>query len=295
MKRSVCVLLLGVVAAACGSTPSAPAQPTTTPPVFQVQACATWANTLRASGLPAATGTKATYREALYAAAGGVKSVGGTSYAVWFPTNWASTSPRRLVFGLHGTDGNAEEDWWFNWKDSTRDRNWAYVGLTYLNATTGAYDDEVAAYANMKSTIDDVRASCDFGSPSTFLVGFSRGSAMTFGVAYLDIKDRRLFKAFGNNSGAWPVDSALTPTLQGIVTRNERSAYAGGKFWMYCGALDRSQDAPMCTAMDIARTFVTGYGGTVVDLFQDPTGGHGGLATNPTALSSLYAYFESLR
>ena len=231
----------------------------------------------------------------MFAAGGGVKSVNLKSYAVWFPANWGTTSPRRVVVGLHGSDGNAEEDWWFNWKDSTRDRNWAYIGLTYLSSTTGLYDDEAVAYTNIKAVIDEVRASCDFGTPSVFLGGFSRGSAMTFGVAYLDLKDRRLFKAFSQNSGAWPVGTALTPTMQGFVTRGETMAYSGGRFWMYCGLRDNVHGAPMCDEMANARTFVIGYAGTVAELFQDSTGGHGGLASNPTALSSMYTYFESLR
>jgi predicted esterase len=66
---------------------------------------------------------------------------------------------------------------------SASSRNWAYVGVTYLDAT-GSYDDEPAASANLKAALDEIRQACDFGSPSVFLGGFSRGSAMTFGIAY---------------------------------------------------------------------------------------------------------------
>ena len=297
MKRLSLALLTGLAAVTCGSSATAPTTSTTTTTTtttaIQLPACTTWGNTLRAAGLPAATGTQATYRDALYAAGGGVKAVGAKSYAVWFPSNWASTSPRRVIVGLHGTDGIAEEDWYFNWKDSTRDRNWAYVGLTYLNA--GSYDDEPAAYASLKAVIDEIKAACDYGTPLQFLGGFSRGSAMTFGVAYLDLKDRRMFTAFSNNSGAWPVGSPLTPTLQGIVSRNETTAFSGGKFWMYCGERDTTSGGGMCDQMSNARSFVTARAGTVSQLFDDPTGGHGGLASNSSAVASLYAYFESLR
>lgn len=231
----------------------------------------------------------------MYAAGGGVKAVNAKAYAVWFPGTWASASPRRVIVGLHGTDGNAEEDWWFNWKSSTSDRGYAYVGLTYLDPATGSYDDEPAAYSNLKAALTDIAASCDFGSPAMFLAGFSRGSAMVFGVAYLDLKDRRLFKGFVNNSGATPPGTPQTPTLTGIVTRNESRAYSGGSFWFYCGERDYAHGSPMCDEMQTAQTFVQTYGGTVGELYRDPTGGHGGLASNASAVAAMYSYLESLR
>ncbi len=293
------VMLASLVIAACSSSATAPSTTTTTTTVTQTSsitkpACTTWAATLKGSDLPAASGTRATYRDALLAAGGGVKAVNGKAYAVWFPSGWATSSPRRVIFGLHGTDGNAEEDWWFNWKSSTAERSYAYIGLTYLDATSGMYDDEPGAYSNIKQVLDEIKASCEFGSPAIDLVGFSRGSAMTFGVAYLDLKDRRLFKAFGENSGAVPPGTPPTPTVTAFMTRNETNAYTGGKFWMYCGEKDLSHGSPMCDEMTTAKTFVTTYGGTVGDLYRDPTGGHGGLNSNTAALAAMYAYFQSV-
>lgn len=63
-------------------------------------------------------------------------------------------------------------------------RGWAYVGLKYVDEATGGHDGDTVIYANLKSTIDALTAACDFGSPSMFLVGFSRGSAQSFPVAY---------------------------------------------------------------------------------------------------------------
>ena len=294
------VLTSALLIGGCSSSATAPSTTsTTTTTVTQTTpitkpACTTWAATLKGSDLTAASGTRATYRDALLAAGGGVKAVNGKSYAVWFPTNWAASSPRRVIFGLHGTDGNAEEDWWFNWKSTISDRNYAYIGLTYLDSSSGMYDDEPAAYTNIKLVIDEIKASCDFGSPAVDLVGFSRGSAMTFGVSYLDLKDRRIFKAFGENSGAVPPGTPPTPTVSAFMARNETTAYAGGRFWMYCGEKDMAHGSPMCDEMTTAKTFVTTYAGTVGDLYRDPTGGHGGLNSNASALAAMYAYFESI-
>lgn len=217
------------------------------------------------------------------------------AYAVWFPSTWASANPRRVIVGLHGTDGNAEEDWWFNWKSTVGERGYAYIGLTYLDAGTGLYDDEPAAYTNLKAVVADISASCDFGSPAMFVGGFSRGSAMIFGVSYLDLKDRRLFKGFVNNSGATPPGTPPTATVAGFIARNETGAYSGGSFWMYCGERDNSHGSPMCDEMQTAKTLVQTYAGSVGDLYRDPTGGHGGLNSNSSALAAMYSYLEGLR
>lgn len=296
-SRSSLILLATVALVACGGTPAAPSTTSTSQTVTAVQlpACSSWAGTLRASGVSAPSSTVATQRDAFYADGGGVKAVGSKYYAAWFPSGWASTSPRRLMLDLHGTGGAPETEWATDWSTIFKSRNWAYVGLKYVNDATGVHDDETTIYANIKTLVTDIAASCDFGSPSMFLVGFSRGSAEAFPIAYLDIKDRRYFSAIGNNSGAWVLGGPLTVTMQGIVDRGETNAYAGTRFWMYCGGLDDGHGYPMCDEMANARTFVTTYGGTVERLYEDPTGGHGGLAKNADAWGAMFTYFESLR
>jgi hypothetical protein len=298
MRRLPALLLLGPVAAiACGSgaSPTSPSTTTTTTTTPPLAVCATWANTLRATGVAAATGTVATQRDALYAAGGGIKAVSTRYYAAWFPSDWASTSPRRVMVGLHGTGGAPETEWSTDWKTIVATKKWAYIGLKYVDDATGNHDNETTIYTNLKTALAEVAASCDFGSPSMFLVGYSRGSANTFPIAYLDIKDRRLFKAMGSNSGAWMLGGPLTTTMQGVVNRNETTGYAGTKFWMYCGARDFEHGYPMCDEMNMAKTFILSYGAAVEKLYEDPTGAHGGLAKNADAWGQMFTYFESLR
>ena len=299
------ILLLTVGTAACnGGTPTSPSSITTTGTTTTTTtgtttpagtACVTWAGTQRATGVPAATGSVASQREAFYAAGGGVKAVGSRYFAAWFPGTWASASPRRVLVGLHGTGGAPETEWSVDWKDILSSRGWAYVGLKDVDDTTGTHDDENTIYANLKTLIADLQSSCDFGTPSMYLVGFSRGSANAFPVSYLDNRDRRHFTAIGNNSGAWLLTGPLTATMQGIQSRNETTAYNGVKFWMYCGALDMEHGYPMCDEMQNARAFIQQYGGTVERLYEDPSGAHGGLAKNADAWGAMFAYFEGLR
>ena len=166
-----------------------------------------------------------------------------------------------MLIGLHGTGGAPETEWSVDWKDILSARGWAYIGLKYVDDTTGVHDDDSTIYANIKAMIDDVTRSCAYGSPSMFLVGFSRGSAESFPVTYRDLKDRRMFKATGNNSGSWSPGGPMVPVMEDIAARSETTAYNSAKFWMYCGALDSVQGWPMCDGMRMARTWITSYGG----------------------------------
>jgi hypothetical protein len=293
---SIATSILLAAAVACGgsSSPAGPDTPPVTTPPVTLAACATWAATQTGSGI-SATGDVVSQRAALLAAGGGVKAVGSKYYAMWFPSNWATSSPRRVMVSLHGTGGAPETEWSIDWKDIVSQRGWAFIGLKYVNDATGVHDDETTIYANIKTLLTDVAAACDFGSPSMFLVGFSRGSAESFPIAYLDLKDRRYFKAVGNNSGAWVIGEPLTPTMAAIVDRKETNAYVGTKFWMYCGALDNGHGYPMCDEMKNAQSFIQSYGGTVERLYQDPAGGHGGLAKNSDAWLAMFTYFEGLK
>ena len=287
-------------AAACGSSgPTSPSPATTTASTSVATtvtqtACATWAATQRATGVPAGRGEVQTQRESLYAA-GGVRAVNSRYFAMWFPSSWASSTTRRVLIGLHGTGGAPETEWSVDWKDILSARGWAYIGLKYVDDTTGVHDDDSTIYANIKAMIDDVTRSCAYGSPSMFLVGFSRGSAESFPVTYRDLKDRRMFKATGNNSGSWSPGGPMVPVMEDIAARSETTAYNSAKFWMCCGALDSVQGWPMCDGMRMARTWITSYGGYVERLYEDPTGAHGGLAKNADAWGAMFSYFEGLR
>ena len=243
--------------------------------------------------MPQAVGSVVAQRDALYAAGGGLKAVGSKYYGAYFPSGFASSGKRRILIALHGTGGSPEAE--FNdWHTTVDSRSWGFLGLKYLDDATGAYDDVQTIYSQIKAMVDDVKASCDTGSASFFLVGFSRGSAESFSLEYLDLKDRRLFKAIGNNSGAWPDSVSLPPTLAPVQTRSEMNAFTGSRFWMYCGEQDFEHGYSMCIEMQAANDFVVKYGGTVKQLYKDPTGTHGGLVRNADALSQMLSYFESL-
>jgi hypothetical protein len=275
MKRLAALVLVAVVAplwgVACGSSPTSPSQTATTDPVPVLASCATWVNTLRATGVAAGAGSVATQRETLYSDGGGVKAVGGNRYwAAWFPANWATSSPRRVMVDLHGTGGAPETEWTTDWRTIFKARNWAWIGLKYVDDSTGNHDNEQGIYGNLKTLLTDIAASCDFGSRQCFLKAI-RAARPTRFRSPISTSRSSLLQAMGSNSGAWTIGGPLTTaTMQGVVNRGETTGYAGTKFWMYCGARDLDHGYPMCDEMNIAKTFILNYGGAVEKLYEDP-------------------------
>lgn len=231
-------------------------------------------------------------RRALYDAGGGIRAINNRYYGAYFPAAFGASGQSRVLVALHGTGGSPEAEWVIDWGAELQARGWGFLGLKYVDDSTGVHDNDATIYANIKAMIDEARAACAFGSPSLFLVGFSRGSAEAFPVAYHDLKDRRLFTAIGNNSGSWVLNAPLPATLEAV--RADASAFAGGRFWMYCGEQDRVLGFPMCDGMEAAKSFVQARAGSVLELYRDPAGAHGGLNRNPDALSRMFAAFEGL-
>lgn len=264
-------------------------------PLGAAATCAAWAASQRGTGVPPAIGAVIAQRQALFDAGGGIKAVGSKYFAAQFPQGFASATRRRVLVSLHGTGGAPETEWSVDWRAALSGRGWGFLGLKYVDDSTGEHDDDAVIYSNIKALLADVRSNCDFGSsPQVFLAGFSRGSAQAFPVVYRDRLDAKVFAAAANNSGAWIIGGPLPPTLAGVQARRETSAFSGGRFWMYCGERDFEHGYPMCDEMEAARSFVLAYGGVVQTLFRDPTGGHGGLTKNPDALGQMMAYFEGL-
>lgn len=254
--------------------------------------CAVWARTQRGENLPGAQGRAASFRAQFLASGGGLRAVNRKYVAMFFPEHWSESAPRRLIVDLHGTGGSPEENWGVDWGRILPARNWAYIGLKYVDDTNGVHDDETTLYTNIKAALDDIRSRCDLGQTENVLTGFSRGSAQAFSIAALDRKDRRLFAAIVHNSGAWIPGRPLPPTLRDLAERADMNGFAGSKHFMYCGERDQSHEVPMCDEMTTAREFVRAHGGAVETLYRDGRGGHGGLAKNKDALDAMFAFLD---
>jgi len=255
--------------------------------------CAAWASTQEGKNLPRVPGPRGAQRKALLADGGGLVPIDDRYYAAWFAPGFADAPSKRILVALHGTDGMPEFEW-NGWKEPLASRGWGFIGLSYLDPASGNYTDDTTIYRQLTQAIHEVGASCNAAGARFFLLGFSRGSARSFPVTYLDRKAHAWFTATVANSGSWRLKGRLPEILAGIAERDEKTAFAGARFWMYCGEKDRELGFPMCEGMEQARDFVRAHGGQVDALYKDAAGGHGDLVRSAAATRAMFEYLESL-
>jgi len=242
-------------------------------------------------------------RDDILADGGGIFPIGDNMYfIVWFPNGWEDVEHRTIIFSIHGTIGCAEavfSDWYL----MTQGRSYALVALQHYDPSAPPdeqYDEDYEIYDNLGTIIDLLHENCPVSGSRVFLHGFSKGSAMTFPIAVRDRASdgRKAFSAFISDSGAWPPNGQMYPTLREVVEQDDRDAFGGARFWMYCGEQDYDHGYCMCVEMENAEQFVTDYGGTVDRLYEDPNGTHGIFTDqqpdDPSdAILALFDYIDS--
>lgn len=238
----------------------------------------------------------ASQRSALLDAGGGVRKETGKYAVTWAPSGWYSLPNRTLIVDLHGTSGYPEAEW-YDFRSYLQQRNWAFLGISYLYNTTndaGDYDGASAIYSRITTALGELQAAC--GSNITIhLMGFSRGSANTFTLALLDRQAAGKINGVIANAGAWPPDGGPMPPELQAAHANPMSM-KDTRFWGWCGLSDLSHGYPMCDEMTTALKWVQDHGGTVAPgyPYKSPDAGHVDLKNNPDAVDAGFSWINSL-
>lgn len=242
------------------------------------------------SDIPAVTGLGVAQRSAMLAAGGKLIRMGSRYYVITVPAGYYSAAKPTVIFDMHGTGGYPEAEW-NDWHEALDARGIAFIGLAWGGGTPTADTDETI-YAEWKQIVDDISASCPIGNADKWLLGFSVGSATSFGVMIRDVADGKLFKGQIAVSGA-----AISPRMSGIAVlhptveaaRSNATAVQGIKSWMYCGEKDFDHTWSMCDEMPYGLDFVVTHGGTGL-LYRDPNGTHSSLPKTSAALEEMFRY-----
>ncbi len=245
------------------------------------------------SGLAALTGSGATQRSGLLGEGGKIVILGDRYYTVSIPEKFYTATPHIVVSSLHGTGGYPEADW-NDWHTAMADAGYAFISLKWDGGTQSSTSD-LTVYSQFKQIDDDLKKVCPTSDARRWLLGFSVGSALTFGVIVRDTSDRNMFLGNIANSGsAWsPVSTGkevMHPNVE--AAKSNASAYNGKKAWMYCGEMDTDHGWSMCEENASAVTFVNTHGGAAT-LYKDPTGKHGGLPKNTTARDTVLSFIAN--
>jgi hypothetical protein len=242
------------------------------------------------SGIPGVTGPGVSQRSDFLADGGKLVAIGSRYYTVWIPPAFYSATTPVVVFDLHGTGGYPEAEW-NDWHTTLAARGYAFIGLSWGGGAPGA-DTDTTIYANLKTILQDVGASCPIDTAQKWLLGFSVGSAMSFSVMIRDVADLKFLTGQVAVSGA-----AIGPLTTGIAVmhstveanRSNSTAMQGVKSWMYCGVMDLDHGWSMCDEMPYGESFVNTHGGSAT-LYKDPTGTHHSLPATATPREQMFDF-----
>jgi len=215
---------------------------------------------------------------------------GKTFYLKWFPSG-SSPSNTPLMVSLHGTGSNA-----FNamskWFQSASSHSIGIIALQwYLGASSSPPNDyfgDTTLYTYIDTALKRIR----YPSGKALLHGFSRGSARSYALQFLDMyppKGKNYFCTIVSNAGK---PDSLYPFYTSVNSGTNHSFAIGKRWAMYCGAADPNPARDGCPGMNSAKNnWVIPNGGTVGVFIQDPVLGHSGLMDTPALQDSVLEYY----
>lgn len=205
----------------------------------------------------------------------------------------------RVLISIHGTGGNP----YIAMRDELDDAeiyDHAVVALSWFSEERGFFKAE-DLYRNILQALEFVRAETGNDLSKVAYVGFSRGAAVSYEVAYLDAKGENLIDLFISHSGGVPTDlrveaknpdskpdpffSALTAGTLG------EGIYRGEKFFLYSGDKDEQWGPKMSLQMENAKNLIEANGGEVLEWVREPEGGHMGFLNSPALKEKAIRYF----
>ncbi|MFN8673703.1 MAG: hypothetical protein U0457_16705 [Candidatus Sericytochromatia bacterium] len=231
-----------------------------------------------------------TQRNDLIKNGGKLVSLNGRYYIIWIPDSFYSSTKKTIIYDLHGTGGYPEAEW-NDWNAIFKDKGIAFISYAWGGATINTYKD---IYNSFKKIDDDLAQVCPIENTNKWLMGFSVGSAVSFGVILQDKLERKMFSGTISNSGAsWSPKQTGIEVMHPFVEaqKSNLKAYEGIKTWMYCGEKDFDHTWSMCDEMDLAKKLIDTHGGISI-LYRDPNGLHGSLHKNNEAVKELLEYIS---
>jgi len=217
-------------------------------------------------------------------------------FAYWVPENYRSG---RVMVAVHGTGGTPYEEL----KDEipmARQFDYLVIAVSWFDPRTGFMSPE-ELYRQILLALDYVRKTEGNDLQSVAYIGFSRGSAVSYEVAYRDIQSEKLFDFFIAHSGgiarnlktefmnpdAQP-DPFLIKLSSGALGKD---ALKGTGFFLYSGDKDVTDGQSMSDKMSYAKELIEKNGGTVVEWVRRADLGHPGLRQDRSINEKAVRYF----
>lgn len=197
----------------------------------------------------------------------------GSFFALWVPDEYNQQEVRRVMAVVPGTKGVVYKTLGLRLPHA-RAHGYALVIVQWWLGEGDDYLPASVVYSLLAAGLEYVGAEYGADVHRAALEGFSRGSAISWEIAYWDrALGNDYFALFICHSGG--MHDPGPPFIAGLRAGAwGDDVYAGQHFYMYCGMKDRQWGPAQCEYMHNAEQMVIEYGGTVERFIEDPTGDH---------------------
>ncbi len=196
----------------------------------------------------------------------------GRSFTLWWQPEGFDAKKDIVFVSLHGHEGWATKGFQV-WHPAMKEHKYAFLAVQWWYGKSA----DSAGYANPADIYPwIVQALEKRGIPRGYVIleGFSRGSANSYAVEYLDRRQRTPY--FGlviSNSGAMERD--FPPNRPFLNAPAGSTPFAGVNWILYCSEKDEQRKGA-CEKMRWTNGRLQAMGATVLLFFEDPVGQHGG-------------------
>ncbi len=214
-----------------------------------------------------------------------VQTVDGKQYLYYgYPAGHNNASPKKVLVTIHGTGGNASED--YNvWRPAITGTGFALASLNWWDGEGDATSDYNTP-AQVVSYIHDFLKTQGYTQKDTIVFeGFSRGSANSYSIVALDKASTDSYIDAAVSSSGGQTDAYFNMTTTTIAAKQLPTIYKGVYWILACGGKDPNPERDGCTAMQKSATFVEAKGATVLGILSDDAAAHGALNTSTKNLT----------
>ncbi len=224
-----------------------------------------------------------------------------TFFTYWVPPHYQSG---RIVVSVHGTGGNPYIAIRDEFK-TAEEYDYIAVAVSWFSPGRGFYKAQ-DLYRNILEALSFIQTKYKNDLSSVAYIGFSRGSAVSYEVAYLDAHGENLIDLFISHSGGMPRDYKVEAKKSNAGTDSffeqlgedklGPDVFKGKKFFLYSGDKDEAWGGGngMSKQMEYAKQLIETHEGQVLEWVRDPNGGHMGLLKNPEIKAKALHYFLDL-
>lgn len=211
-------------------------------------------------------------------------------FVVWIPPGTETVTRAIATISGHGSWAFDE---FYLWHDAAQRHGCAVIALQWWFGGGERYQDYYAPEDMYPLFVEQFRA-MELKDHSVLFHGFSRGSANSYAMTFLDRRDSTPFFALTvANSGGYEPNFPMHRDTMTDASRSD-SILSGTHWALFAGGRDPHPERSGIAGMNRTQDWIKSQGG-VIDLFiRDSQTGHGGFHRTPAHVESVMSLYDRL-